>query len=152
MGKWGRLTSRHAHSAAFLALLGFNMIGCSYFLQLVHFRALSGWESELGFDSLTFNWKLISTLVILLDGLAATEVALSFWIEGLYRLYGLSLGVFFLMNVVFPFAAACPYVRGFSFILALGMVLNGWAFVTLTFLKRRTGLVDALPEEGDLNG
>lgn len=148
MGKLGRLTSRHGHSIAFLSLLGFDMVGCFYFVELVHFRALSGWESELGFDSLTFNWKLISTLVVLLDTVAATEVALSFWIEGLYRLYGLSLAVFFMMNVVFPFAAAFPYVRGFSFILALGMVLNGWAFVILAFLKRKTGLIDPIPEEG----
>jgi hypothetical protein len=143
------LISRTVHSVFFLVLLSLNMLAGGPFLKLVHFRALSGWESELSFDSLMFNWPVVNGIFLLVDGLAIIGVLLSFYRGSYYRLMGQVLAGVFLINLVYPWLIAGHYLTGFHFNLLLGMLLNGYAFMVLAFFKRKTGLVRPPTEAGD---
>jgi hypothetical protein len=140
--------SRHSHSLLFLVLLILDVAAATLFVQLAHFRALSGWDSELGFDSLTFNWRKVCAAVSFFDALAWLGVVLGFWFKDLYRFLWFFLAPLFLVNAIFPFGMAFHYLRGFYFPLLLGMLLNGWAFAVLAFSKRKMGLIEKVPEAG----
>ena len=132
-----------------MLLLSMNMLAGGPFLKLVHFRALSGWESELNFDSLMFNWPLLNVIFLFLDGLAIIGFFLSSYMDGYYRRAGPVLAGVFLINLVYPYGIAGHYLTGFHFTLFLGMLLNGYAFMVLAFFKRKTGLVRSPTEVGD---
>src|SRR5690349_22994167 len=92
----------HSHSLVFLFLLTWDILGGGFFLKLVHFRALSGWESELSFDSLASNWRWVNEVFLFLNGTALAGVFLSFFVEGLYRFYGQALALLFLADLAYP--------------------------------------------------
>jgi hypothetical protein len=143
--------SRHSHSLLFLILLLLDVAAASTFVQLAHFRALSGWDSELDFDSLTVNWKKVCEIVSILDAIAWLGLVLGFWFRDMYRFFWFFLAPLFLVNVFFPFGMAFHYLRGFYFPLLLGMLLNGWAFGVLAFSKRKMGLMEKVPKAGGGN-
>jgi hypothetical protein len=140
--------SRHSHSLIFLGLLVLDLTAASLFVRLAHFRSLSGWDGELSFDSLTFNWKKTSGILSLFDALAFLCLALGFWFKDIYRFLWFFLAPLFLVNLVFPFGMAFHYLRGFSFVLFLGMLLNGWAFAILAFSRKKMGLIEKTNEKG----
>jgi hypothetical protein len=144
--------SRHSHSLLFLILLFFDVAAATLFVQLAHFRALTGWDSEMDFDSLTFNWRAVCKTVSFFDLLGWLAMVLGFWHKDVYRYLWFFLAPLFLVNVVFPFGMAFHYLRGFYFPLLLGMLLNGWAFAVLAFSKRKLGLIERVPEAGNGDG
>jgi hypothetical protein len=144
--------SRYSHSLLFLILLFFDVAAASIFVQLAHFRALTGWDSEMDFDSLMFNWKAVCKTVSFFDLLGWLAMVLGFWHKDIYRYLWFFLAPLFLVNVAFPFGMAFHYLRGFYFPLLLGMLLNGWAFAVLAFSKRKLGLIEKVPEAGDGDG
>jgi thiosulfate sulfurtransferase len=124
-----------------LAVISFDLAAGGLFLQLVNFRALSGWESEIAFDSLTFNWNLINWAVRLLNLTAFTGILSSLYFKGFYRVWGAALSALFLANAFYPSGLAFHYLTGFHFILLFGILSNVGCFVVLAFLKKRSGLL-----------
>ncbi len=140
------------HSFLFLVVLAGDTLVNGFFLKLVGFRALSGWEDELAFDSLLFDWNLAHGLALFLNGAALAGVFFSFFVDGFYRLYGWAVALVFLLNTAYPWGLAFHYVRAFHFILLLGILLNAYGFVVLAFLKGNLGLLQRMKEESDENG
>lgn len=143
---------RHLQTCLFLSLLSLDCFSSGTFLKLVHFRALSGWEDEMAFDSLTFNWARVNVLLFCLNGTALTGMALSFIIGGFYRLYGWAVALVFLANMAYPWGLAFHYVRSFHFLLLLGILMNAYGFLALAFFKREMGLLESIPETEDGDG
>ena len=125
-----------------LAILAVDGTVDGLFLKLVRFRALTGWEDELNFDSLLFDWKLIHGVAVAITGLAIAAVLSSFWVRSFYRRGGWALALVFLVSVFYPWGLAFHYVRSFHFILLFGMVINAYGFLVLAFFQRQTGLLD----------
>lgn len=128
-------------SLALLAVLAFDLAAGGLFLQLVNFRALSGWESELAFDSLTFNWDLINGVVRLLNLAAFAGILSSLYFKGFFRIWGSALSALFLLNGFYPSGLAFHYLTGFHFILLFGILSNIGCSILLAFFKRATGLL-----------
>lgn len=131
---------RYLQSLLFLGVLLLDCLSSNLFLMVVHFRALSGWEDEMFFDSLTFNWRLVDVALLFLNGAALSGVFLALFEKGFYRLYGWALAVVFLLNTVYPWGLAFHYVRTFHFILLFGILINAYGFLVLAFLKEPMGL------------
>ena len=131
---------RHLQSLLFMAVLALNCLSSNLFVMVVHFRALSGWEDEMFFDSLTFNWHLVDMVLLFLNGGALTGVFFGFFEKGFYRLYGWAVALVFLLNTVYPWGLAFHYVRTFHFILLFGIVVNAYGFLVLAFFKGTLGL------------
>ena len=134
-------TFRNLQILLFLAILAVDGLVDGLFLKLVRFRALTGWEDELNFDSLLFNWKLIHNLALGVTGLALAAVVLSFFFPSFYRRGGWALSLVFLSGLFYPWGLAFHYVRSFHFILLFGIVINAYGFLTLAFFKRQAGLL-----------
>lgn len=136
------LSFRTLQSFLFLAILTGNGLVDGLFLELVRFRALSGWEDELNFDSLVFNWKMIHGVALAVTGLGLAAVLLSFFAGALYRRFGWVLALIFLASMVYPWGLAFHYVRSFHFILLFGILINAYGFLVLAFFKGRAGLLN----------
>lgn len=137
-------SSRILHSVLFLAILTTDGLMSGLFLQLVHFRALTGWEDELAFDSLLFNWRVVHITAWVLTALALAAVLISPFIKNFYRRGAWGLAPVFLLGAVYPWGLAFHYVRSFHFILLFGILMNAYAFIVLAFLKRRMRLVEPI--------
>ncbi|GEM_PF-17595 len=135
------LTFRNLQVSLFLAILAVDGLVDGLFLKLVRFRALTGWEDEINFDSLVFNWKLIHNLALGVTGAAMAAVVASFLLPGFYRRAGWALALVFLAGVFYPWGLAFHYVRSFHFILLFGIVINAYGFLVLAFFKRQAGLL-----------
>jgi thiosulfate sulfurtransferase len=141
------LSFRNLQSILFLAILTVNGLVSGLFLELVHFRALSGWEDEINFDSLTFNWKLIRTIAWAVTALGMAGVLGSFFSGNFYRRWGWALALVFLTGVGYPWGLTFHYVRSFHFILLFGIVINAYGFLVLAFFKRQAGLAGETGEK-----
>jgi hypothetical protein len=141
-------SSQPVHSCLFLLFLSMNGLVGGYFLKLVQFRALTGWDDEMAFDSLLFDWNLVHGIFLFLNGTALAGVFFSFFVGGFYKSYGWLLALVFLADLVYPWGLAAHYVRSFHFILLFGILINAYGFLVLAFLKRKLGLLGAVEEEG----
>ena len=135
-----------------IAFLVMNVFVGNTFLQLVHFRALSGWEDEMAFDSLLFDWNFFRGISLFLNAAALSAVFLSFFVGDIYRIYGWMIALVFLVDAVYPWGLAFHYVRTFHFILLLGILGNGYGFLALAFLKRKLGFLENVPEKSETDG
>lgn len=137
---------RFLHGLLFLAILSLDGWVDGLFVQLVHFRAVSGWDDELAFDSLEFDWKLIHEAALAVTGVALVGVLWGFFIKGFYRRWGWALALVFLAGVVYPWGLAFHYVRTFHFILLLGILVNAYGFLVLAFFKKPMGFSGEVKE------
>ena len=135
------LSFRNLQIGLFLAILAVDGLVDGLFLKLVRFRALTGWEDEINFDSLLFNWKLIHGVALAVTGTALAAVFLSFFIGGFYRRGGWLLSLVYLASMAYPWGLAFHYVRSFHFILLFGILINAYGFLVLAFFKRQAGLL-----------
>ncbi len=133
---------RNIQGVLLLAILALDGLADGLFLKLVRFRALTGWEDELDFDSLSFNWKLVHHAALAVTGAAMAAVLAGFFLRSFYRRAGWALAPVFLGGVVYPWGLAFHYVRTFHFILLLGILANAYGFLVLAFFKRPVGLLD----------
>lgn len=142
------LSYRTLQSCLFLGILAVNGLVDGLFLKLVRFRALSGWEDELNFDSLLFNWNRIHEAALAVTGLGLAAVLLSFFAGGFYRRFGWALALVFLASMTYPWGLAFHYVRSFHFILLFGILINAYGFLVLAFFKGPAGLLGAEEKRG----
>lgn len=142
------LAYRNLQISLFLAILAIDGLVDGLFLKLVRFRALTGWEDELDFDSLLFNWKLIHKVAMAVTGAAIVAVLLSYFVQNFYRRGGGALAFLFLAGAVYPWGLAFHYVRSFHFILLFGIVINAYGFLVLAFFQRQAGLRGQRQEGG----
>ena len=139
---------RNLQVLLFLAVLTLDGVADGLFLRLVRFRALTGWEDEIGFDSLAFNWKLIHEVALILTGMAIVAVLSGLFVKNFYRCAGWALAPVFLAGTAYPWGLAFHYVRSFPFLLFFGIVINAYGFLVLAFFRRQAGLLGESGESG----
>ncbi len=110
------------------------------FLMYVHYEALAGDDSEVGFDPFTLNWKMANGAALWLNVAAVAGVIASFWVKDLYPRFWPFFAFVFALNVFYPSGVMMAYMTGFHFILLSIMLINGYGLFTLVFLRKRWGL------------
>jgi hypothetical protein len=146
------LIVKHGHSFLFLFLFLVNLSIRRLFLMYVHYEALAGADSEVGFDPFTLNWKMANAAVLSLNLAAAAGILASFWMTDIYPRFWPFFSLVFALNVFYPSGVMMAYMTGFHFILLSIMLINSYGFFSLLFLRKKWGLVQPVnPDIGAEN-
>jgi hypothetical protein len=122
------------------------------FLMYVHFKALSGADSEVGFDPFTLNWKMANEAALSMNIIAVAGILASFWRKDIYPKFWSFFAFVFALNVLYPSGVLMVYMTGFHFMLLSIMLINSYGLFALIFLRKQWGLVPPVdPDSGAQN-
>jgi hypothetical protein len=99
----------------------------------VHYEALAGADSEVGFDPFTLNWKLANEAALSLNIVAVAGILASFWRKDIYSKFWPFFALVFALNVLYPSGFMMAYMTGFHFILFSIMLINSTDFLPWCF-------------------
>ena len=136
------LIVKHGHSFLFLLLFSMNLFIRRLFLMYVHYEALAGADSEVGFDPFTLNWKLANEAALSLNIVAVAGILASFWRKDIYPKFWPFFALVFALSVLYSSGFMMAYMTGFHFILLSIMLINSYGLFALVFLRKKWDSID----------